>query len=247
MKRSFNRGNRRAKRTGENNFTHEVFLKDLDEMLVHDIKNALNFIRTPLTCLKKSELKRLGDKVTDIISSQPLDFPYSQWYSVILDILDCRLSKPQSPKKKRPPKSNFVRVHFCNKEVKAVNLSSILQHREVLESVPSIAKSFKIPTVVYILDPPTGSKILNFNKFVSSLDVDSFLQDPTSIPCSCENSAFVDSHHGHVISGDLRIIKNNRLRKLFAKGPKYRERKLVNWKLTEEIDCCRKAICSILV
>ena len=37
-----------------------------------------------------------------------------------------------------------------------------------------------------------------------------------------------------VTAGDLRLIKNNKLRKLFAKGPKYRERKLVNWKLTEE-------------
>ena len=234
LKRSFDRGTRRAKRTGNNKFNEEGFLRNLEDMLIHDIKNTMNYIRTSLTCLKKSELKRLGDRVTDILSAKPLDFPYSQWYSVILDMLDCRLYKPQPEKKKRPPKSNFIRVHFCNKGVEAVNLSSILHQSEVLEAVPSVAKPFKIPTVVYTLDPPTGSKIFNFNKFVSSLDVDRFLQDPTSLPCSCSNSPFVDKHHGHIVSGDLRLIENNRLRKLFAKGPKYRERKLVNWRLTEE-------------
>ena len=234
LKRSFDRGNRRVKRNGNRKFTHDKFLKDLDEILVHDIKNALNFIRKSLTCLKKSELKRLGDNVTDIISSKPLDFPYSQWYSVILDIIDCRLYKPLPPKKKRPPRSNFLRIHFSNKGIESVNLASILHHSEVLQAVPSVAKSFKPPTIVYTLDPPSGSKIFNFNKFVSSLDVDQFLQDSGTLPCNCADSPFVDKHHGHIITGDLRLIKNNKLRKLFAKGPKYRERKLVNWKLTEE-------------
>ena len=234
LKRSFDRRNRRVKRTGNNRFKHDVFLKDLEEMLVHDIKNALNYIRTSLTCLRKSELKRLGDKITDFISAKPLDFPFSQWYSVALDIIDCRLYKPPPAKKKRPARSNFIRVHFCNKGVEAVNLSSILHQSEVLDAVPSVAKAFKTPTIIYTLDPATGSKIFNFNKFVASLDVDRVLQDPTSLPCRCTDSPFIDHHHGHIISGDLRIIKNNQLRKLFAKGPKYRERKLVNWRLTEE-------------
>ena len=64
--------------------------------------------------------------------------------------------------------------------------------------------------------------------------MDRFLEDPSSLPCSCENSAFSDQHHGHIVSGDLRLIKNNRLRKLVAKGPKYREGKFINWELNEE-------------
>ena len=39
--------------------------------------------------------------------------------------------------------------------------------------------------------------------------------------------------HGHVITGDLRVIENARLRELVAKGPKYREPNRVNWKTTE--------------
>ena len=36
-----------------------------------------------------------------------------------------------------------------------------------------------------------------------------------------------------VITGDLRVIENTRLRELVAKGPKYREPNRVNWKATE--------------
>ena len=36
------------------------------------------------------------------------------------------------------------------------------------------------------------------------------------------------------MSGDLRLIDNNPLRRLFAKGPKYREKKFVNWDLVEQ-------------
>ena len=39
--------------------------------------------------------------------------------------------------------------------------------------------------------------------------------------------------HGHVITGDLRVIENAKLRELVAKGPKYREPNRVNCKATE--------------
>lgn len=92
------------------------------------------------------------------------------------------------------------------------------------------------------------SKIFNFNKFVAYLNVDSFLQDQSILPCECANSAFTNKHHGHVISGDLRLVKNNRLRKLFTKGPKYREAKLTNWNVVqkamlESVKQCAEAWC----
>ena len=37
----------------------------------------------------------------------------------------------------------------------------------------------------------------------------------------------------YVITGDLRVIDNAKLRELVAKGPKYREPNRVNWKATE--------------
>ena len=51
--------------------------------------------------------------------------------------------------------------------------------------------------------------------------------------CQCKESKFCHEPHGHVITGDLRVIENVRLSELVAKGPKYREPNRVNWETTE--------------
>jgi len=60
------------------------------------------------------------------------------------------------------------------------------------------------------------------------------LADPSTLPCNCESSPFNDVDHGHVITGDLKIVQNNKLRKLLAKGPKFRENESINWKQSKE-------------
>ena len=46
---------------------------------------------------------------------------------------------------------------------------------------------------------------------------------------NCKNSPLINQHLGHVVTGDLRIIPNKRLRKLFLKGPNFREPCTINW------------------
>ena len=100
-----------------------------------------------------------------------------------------------------------------------ININSILRSSEVKEKIPSVVKKFSPPTIVFSLTPPIGSQVFKFNKFVKSLDVDTFLKDTTSSPCTCASSTFKDDHHGHVESGDLKIITNNNHRKLLSHGP----------------------------
>ena len=62
------------------------------------------------------------------------------------------------------------------------------------------------------------------------------MKDNSIVPCACQGSSFVDSHHNHVVSGDLRIVKNSKLRKLLTRGPKYREPTPLDWgKARDEI------------
>ena len=79
------------------------------------------------------------------------------------------------------------------------------------------------PTVIYHLSDTIRSKLFNYKKFVQSIDVDSFIDNPEMFPCNCDQSSFVNPDHGHVISGDLKIVSDPKLRSLIAKGPKYRE------------------------
>ena len=51
--------------------------------------------------------------------------------------------------------------------------------------------------------------------------------------CQCNTSKFCYEPHGHVITGDLMVIENVKLRELVAKGPKYREPNKINWQSTE--------------
>ena len=48
--------------------------------------------------------------------------------------------------------------------------------------------------------------------------------------CECSQSVFKDPVHNHVVTGDLRIIENSKLRKLLSKGPNYRENKFLNYR-----------------
>lgn len=41
--------------------------------------------------------------------------------------------------------------------------------------------------------------------------------------CDCVDFSFYDPYHKHITTRDLRVIKNNNLRKLLTKGPNYRE------------------------
>ena len=42
--------------------------------------------------------------------------------------------------------------------------------------------------------------------------------------CNCPKSEFCDPHHGHIVTGDLRVIEHRKLRSIMSKGPTYRER-----------------------
>ena len=66
-----------------------------------------------------------------------------------------------------------------------------------------------------------ASKLFNFAPALSNLNVSEHLSNPQTY--QCKESKFCYEPHGHVITGDLRVIENAKLRELVTKGPKYRE------------------------
>ena len=53
--------------------------------------------------------------------------------------------------------------------------------------------------------------------------------------CSCHESKYKYEPVGHVITGDLSIVKDRKLRELIGKGPSYREQNNINWELNLKI------------
>ena len=48
--------------------------------------------------------------------------------------------------------------------------------------------------------------------------------------CDCANSEFCNPDHKHIVTSDLRLITNSKLRKLLSIGPNYKEPKMLNYR-----------------
>ena len=115
-----------------------------------------------------------------------------------------------------------------------INIARISRNTDIVKCLPpSSSVKFPVSIITYKLTPPISIKFFNFNRFVNNLDLDLFLANSDSLLCKCNNSPFADRHHKDIVTGDLRIIRNNVFRKLFMKGPKYREIRSIHLEKTK--------------
>ena len=213
----------RTKCDTSNTFVVDNFTYIINDSIRTNLKNTMNLIRVLLSSMKRSHCRILFDKITSFLSEKHDSYPFSQFFLAALDIIKSKIGNPPIPSKstKKPP-SNICRITFANKAVDFINIHKILKDNNILQALPVNLRNDP-PMVVYNLTSTIRSKIFNYKNFVQSLDVDNFLRDDTILPCDCDNSAFKDVHHGHIVSGNLDIVTNATLRKLISKGPKYRE------------------------
>ena len=67
------------------------------------------------------------------------------------------------------------------------------------------------PIVSYRYGDTIKRKVLNYNKVIKSEEM------AENISCNCENSNFRHAIHKHVVTGDLKFIEDNDLRRLLGK------------------------------
>ena len=238
LPRSFNRNpeNRHFNRTGRVNLNYKLFVQQLQHWTMNDLPNASNNIRVALYSMKKKHLKLLADYINDFMNNNSSDFLYLAWYLMALDIIECKLFIEPPKITKRPNPKYRCNITFCNKALDFINLPKILRSNEVLQSGSCNIDESEIPMVVYSLNKPIRSKIFNYHQFVRDLDLTRFTEDNNSIHCYCNefDGSFTNPHHGHIITDDLGIVNNTKLRKLLSKGPKHREPVQVDWKEARE-------------
>ena len=112
-----------------------------------------------------------------------------------------------------------------------IKLSTIFNDPEVVEAFPASDNENAFPTVIYSLNQPIRSKLLNHKDTVADINSYDVETLGTGIhQCNCAGSEFCDPNHGHIITGNLQIIENSKLRQLMSKGPNYREPRTVNWR-----------------
>ena len=213
----------RSKTYTSSDFICKNFIYIINESLRTNLRNTMNLVRVLLSSLRKSSCKQLFTIITDYLSEKHDTFLFSQYFDAALDILASRLGTlpiQQSPRKTSP--SNRCHVTFNNKAIDFINVQKILSDKDVVNCLPHDLRN-DTPVVVYELSETIHSKIFNYKKFVQSMDVDAFLSDETILPCECHTSSFCDQDHKHVITGNLDLVTDLKLRNLISKGPKYRE------------------------
>ena len=131
--------------------------------------------------------------------------------------------------KKRPPFT--ILVFFHNKGFDYINLRSILHLDNVKNLFPDKLKIEEHPSVLYSLGKTIRNKILSYKETVSFIDLNDDITYGTGIvECDCkQHKGFVDENHGHVLTGDLRMIINSKLRKPVSKSPSFREAMSISW------------------
>ena len=71
-----------------------------------------------------------------------------------------------------------MKVQFVNKGIEFINLPSIFKNKSVISSIPTIHDIKEWPIICYKYNKPIRSTVLNYNKLVTELDIE------TPIPAS---------------------------------------------------------------
>ena len=113
---------------------------------------------------------------------------------------------------------HFIKIPFINKGIEFIDLPSIFWDNNVISATPSYCGNAESPIIWYKYNKPIRNTILNFNKLVYDLDIE------TSSPDSwdCKDSKFCHQTVGHIVTGNLTIITDSRIRSVISKGHKYR-------------------------
>ena len=117
-----------------------------------------------------------------------------------------------------------MNVMFHNKGMDMINLSSILNSKKVMPAVSNYLRD-PSPIVGYTYTRTIAGKIFNNRKVVNELNMDC---GTAGMVCSCDSLMYKYESCGHVVTGDLSIIKDIKVRNLISKGPAYREQNYID-------------------
>ena len=122
----------------------------------------------------------------------------------------------------------MVKVQYVNRGVEWIKLETVFRDHRLRKLVKDSDGIDKKVCITYKYESPVNLLFCNYSKTLKNLD-NNILKDLVQTKCACEYSPFLYKPAQHIITGDLSIVKNIELRKLFMKGAKYREPIPVNW------------------
>ena len=159
-------------------------------------------------------------------------FVTSTWFSTLDEQIRYLVkSRVDFSRKMKPCKKEKEIVswntRFAHQIFGDINLNSILNSRKAKNLLPDQLRRNTDIRIIFSYGKTIGQKILNYNQILKNTGQMSY-EDICNMQCSCEHSPFKNDRFGHVITGDLNIIRNQDLRDVCAFGTKFRENPMLN-------------------
>ena len=206
-------------------------VKTLTRHLDHNVKDACYFICLSIKSFKKSFMKYVCNDVYDFLSSEADFSPNQHWYETTFDLIKSRIYNPPASKNSKTKPKKLIKLHFVNKGMDMINISTIINDKNVKKNLPTHFNKTEQISTVYALTKRYNlqSKIFNHKEVIKTLDAKHILDNVNNLPCNCTTSTFRDPNHGHIATGDIHIVQSNKLTKLLCKGSEYREPVFINF------------------
>ena len=137
-----------------------------------------------------------------------------------------RLFKPVRSEPLHDNHRKFLHIPLANKGIDAINISNILNRKEVVKGIPQYFKNQSVPIVSYSNTNSIGRNIFDYKEAWQDINIEEYFKNP--LTCDCSHSPFQYNLSGYVITGDLNIIQHESLRKYISHGSKFREPQHIN-------------------
>ena len=183
------------------------FLEVIDNETLKQ-KDLVKYVKGKILGLKISKCKVLVKHVIKY------NFKYKLLKDLVCDLIKFKLKCNQFESVVEKFDSYLV-IEFSHKYVDLLNLSQLLHSPELIKTFPS---KETYPKITYKYTPTIGSVVFNYSKFSKEIQVDNI----DNYPCTCTGSRFKDDFHDHIVTGNLDIIDDERIRSIFEFGTNYR-------------------------
>ena len=230
------RGIRKSGRKRMNN--DEDFFNNLMKELAELFQNKkLQLFYQKLKSLTKSKLKKLHSLLVDKADNMTF-------------IISAFIQNACKVQHRRDEDRESIVIPFNCRNIDLINIPSILNDKKVCQLLPDAVKDNYPPKIFFKLNNPIALRLCNYSKFLNRLNMDG-VNDIMHGQCVCSKfPSFIYAPFGHVLTGSVEIIQDNRLKELLQYGTKYRISSWLPWRkvvkeikviLNEHIDkVCRK-------
>jgi len=170
--------------------------------------------RKEIMSLKNHQIYDLITTIVNLRLSDNPEFKYNEHLLFMIeDLCFYKLFKVSTKINKY---NRFITVFYTNKLLDHINIAKLLRSPESFASFPANTDILKNTGISYKYSPTIRNKITNYKDTVSSLNDESI--------CFCYlYPQFVDTYHGHVLTGDINIMENDNLKNILRKGLNFRE------------------------